>query len=138
MANLNLNKVILCGRLVADPELKMTPSNIPVCSFRLAVNRKYSKEGEPSADFINCVAWRQRAEFISRYFYKGSSICIEGSIQTRKYTDQSNKPHYATEIIVEDAHFVDSKGEGGAAPAVDYPPASGEFEVIDNESDLPF
>lgn len=81
MANLNLNKVILCGRLVAEPELKMTPSNIPVCSFRLAVNRSYQKEGEPSADFITCVAWRQRADFISRYFHKGSSLCIEGSIR---------------------------------------------------------
>lgn len=137
MANLHLNKVILCGRLVAAPELKTTPNGVPVCSFRLAVNRKYSKEGEPSADFINCVAWRQRAEFISRYFYKGSSICIEGSIQTRKYTDQSGKTHYATEIIVEDALFVDSKGEGGAAPAVDYPPASGEFVPVDDEQ-LPF
>lgn len=137
MANLHLNKVILCGRLVAAPELKTTPNGVPVCSFRLAVNRKYSKEGEPSADFINCVAWRQRAEFISRYFNKGSSICIEGSIQTRKYSDQSGKTHYATEIIVEDALFVDSKGEGGASPAVDYPPASGEFVPVDDE-DLPF
>ena len=137
MSNLNLNKVILCGRLVADPELKMTPSNIPVCSFRLAVNRKYQKEGEPSADFITCVAWRQRADFISRYFYKGSSICIEGSIQTRKYTDQSNKTRYATEIIVEDAHFVDSKGDVAQPTAEDYPPASGEFVPVDDER-LPF
>lgn len=137
MANLNLNKVILCGRLVAEPELKMTPSNIPVCSFRLAVTRSYHKEGEPFADFISCVAWRQRAEFISRYFHKGSSLCIEGSIQTGKYTDQSGATRYTTEVLVDDAHFVDSKGEGGAAPAADYPPASGEFVPVEDER-LPF
>lgn len=137
MANLHLNKVILCGRLVADPEMKMTPAGVPVCSFRLAVNRKYQKEGDQTADFISCIAWRQRAEFISRYFYKGSQLCIEGSIQTRKYTDQNDRTRYSTEIIVEDAHFVDSKGEGGAVPAADYPPASGEFVAVEDE-DLPF
>lgn len=137
MSNLHLNKVILCGRLVAEPELKMTPTNIPVCSFRLAVNRSYQKEGEPSADFITCVAWRQRADFISRYFHKGSSLCIVGSIQTRKYTDQNDRTRYSTEVLVDDAHFVDSKGEGGAAPAADYPPASGEFVPVDDEQ-LPF
>lgn len=137
MANLHLNKVILCGRLVADPELKMTSSGVPVCSFRLAVNRKYQKDGEQSADFISCIAWRQRAEFVSRYFNKGSQLCLEGSIQTRKYSDQGGKTHYTTEIIVEDAHFVDSKGEGGAVPAEDYPPTSGEFVPVDDEQ-LPF
>lgn len=137
MANLHLNKVILCGRLVADPEMKMTPAGVPVCSFRLAVNRKYQKDGEWATDFISCTAWRQRAEFISRYFYKGSSICLEGSIQTNKYTDRDGKTRYATEVVVDDAHFVDSKGEGGAVPAEDYPPASGEFVHVDDEQ-LPF
>ena len=137
MANLHLNKVILCGRLVADPELKMTPAGVPVCSFRLAVNRKYQKDGGLNVDFISCTAWRQRAEFISRYFFKGSSICIEGSIQTSKYTDQNGKTYYTTGVLVDDAHFVDSKGEGGAAPAEEYPPASGEFVSVDDE-DLPF
>ena len=137
MANLHLNKVILCGRLVANPELKTTPGGVPVCSFKLAVNRKYQKEGEPSADFINCIAWRQRAEFVSRYFNKGSQLCLEGSIQTRKYTDQGGKTRYVTEIVVEDAHFVDSKGEGGAVPAEEYPPASDEFVSVDDEQ-IPF
>ncbi len=89
MSNLNLNKVILGGRLTADPELKLTPSGVPVVSFGLAINRRFqsrSTEGAPAqtqVDFINIVAWRATAEFISRYFRKGSAICIVGSIQTR-------------------------------------------------------
>lgn len=142
MSNLNLNKVVLCGRLTSDPELKTTATGIPVLSFNLAVNRPYrdanANSGQPFADFISVVAWRQRAEFIAKYFRKGSSICITGSIQTRKWTDQNNVTRYATEVIVEDALFVDSKGEGGAAPAVDYPPASGEFVPVADDEDLPF
>lgn len=143
MANLNLNKVILCGRLTADVELKTTGTGISVCSFNLAVNRPHraadANSGQPTADFISVVAWRQRAEFIARYFRKGSSICITGSIQTRKWTDQNNATRYATEVIVEDAHFVDNKGENGAAPipAEEYPPAASDFVTVDDE-DLPF
>ena len=84
MSNLNLNKVILGGRLTADVEQKQTPSGVAVCNFSIAVNRKYSKEGEQQTDFINCQAWRQTAEFISKYFKKGSAICITGNIQTRQ------------------------------------------------------
>ena len=143
MANLNLNKVILCGRLTADVELKTTGTGISVCSFTLAVNRPHraadANSGQPTADFISVVAWRQRAEFIAKYFRKGSSICLTGSIQTRKWTDQNNVTRYATEVIVEDAHFVDNKGEGGAAPvpAEEYPPAASDFVTVDDE-DLPF
>lgn len=141
MSSLNLNKVILCGRLTADVELKTTGTGISVCSFNLAVNRPYraadANSGQPTADFISVVAWRQRAEFIARYFRKGSSICITGSIQTRKWTDQNNVTRYATEVIVEDALFVDSKGEGGAVPAEAYPVASEEFVPVDDEK-LPF
>ena len=141
MSNLSLNKVVLCGRLTSDPELKTTATGIPVLSFTLAVNRPYraadANSGQPTADFISVVAWRQRAEFIARYFRKGSSICLTGSIQTRKWTDQNNVTRYATEVIVEDAHFVDSKGEGGAVPAEAYPVASEEFVPVDDEK-LPF
>ena len=143
MSSLNLNKVILCGRLTADVELKTTGTGISVCSFNLAVNRPRraadANSNQPTADFISIVAWRQRAEFIARYFRKGSSICITGSIQTRKWTDQNNATRYATEVIVEDALFVDSKGEGGAAPvpAEEYPPASSDFITVGDE-DLPF
>ena len=132
MANLNLNEVILCGRLTAAPELKTTPSGVAVCSFNLAVNRKYSKEGEQTADFISCVAWRERAEFIAKYFKKGSSLCIVGNIQTRKWTDQNNQNRYATEVIVDEAMFVDSKSDGGNVPET-----QAEFEVVEDD-DLPF
>jgi single-strand DNA-binding protein len=143
MANLNLNKVILCGRLTADVELKQTPSGVAVCSFNLAVNRKYQKEGEgQAADFISCVAWRQRAEFIAKYFKKGSSLCITGELQTRQYTDKNGAKRNATEVMVEDAFFVDGKGEGSKAPAEpaapEYTAAAEEFMIIKDEDDLPF
>lgn len=117
MANFNLNKVILGGRLTANPELKQTPSGTMVLSFSIAVNRKYvpknedGTSGQAQADFINCVAWRQQAEFISRYFHKGSSICVVGNIQTRNYTDQQGNKRYVTEVVVDEVYFVDSKSE---------------------------
>lgn len=137
MANLNLNEVILCGRLTAAPELKTTPSGISVCSLTLAVNRKYSKEGEQTADFINCVAWRERAEFIAKYFKKGSSLCIIGAIQTRNFTDKDGVKRYVTEVLIDDARFVDSKTDGSqTAPGT--ADTAEEFEVIDDDLGLPF
>ena len=120
MANLNLNKVILAGRLTADPELRQTSSGVPVLTFTLAVNRRFARTADgqpaqPQADFINCVAWRQTAEFISRYFHKGSSLCIAGSIQTRNWQDQQGQKRYATEVVVDEAMFVDSKSDGTGA-----------------------
>ena len=116
MANFNFNKVILGGRITQNPELKQTQSGIMVLSFSIAVNRRPSRNedgtsNQPQADFINCVAWRQQAEFISRYFHKGSSICVIGSIQTRNYTDQQGNKRYVTEVVVDEANFVDSKNE---------------------------
>ena len=120
MANLNLNKVILAGRLVADPELKKTTNtDSSVCSFTIAVNRRYSKPGEQAqTDFIDCVAWRQQAEFLSRYFRKGSSILIVGNIQKRAWNDQQGNKRYTTEVIVDEINFVDSKGEGPRLPRI--------------------
>ncbi len=117
MANFNFNKVILGGRLTADPELKTTPSGAVVTSFSIAVNRRFSgKNGEePQADFINVTAWRATAEFITRYFRKGSSICVVGSIQTRSWTDQNGNKRYATDVVADEAMFVDAKNEGPAA-----------------------
>lgn len=148
MANLNLNKVILGGRLTADVELKQTQSGISVCSFTLAVNRHFqarNADGTPTAaqqaDFINCVAWRQTAEFISRYFRKGSSLCIVGNIQTRSWTDNNGQKRFATEVIVDEAMFVDSKSDGGQASSGGYIPeayTAPSFEEPKEDDDLPF
>ena len=138
MANLNLNKVVLGGRLTNDIELKQTQSGVPVCSFNLAVSRKAGKDKEQQTDFISCVAWRQTAEFISKYFKKGSSLCIVGNIQTRTWTDQNNQKRYATEVIVDEAMFVDSKGESSASADVGYTAAGADWEEVDTDSDLPF
>ena len=151
MSNLNLNKVVLCGRLTADPELKQTQNGIAVVSFSLAVNRRFTRgadgQGNSQADFINCVAWRQTAEFISRYFKKGSSLCLTGSIQTRTWTDTTGAKRYATEVVVDEAMFVDSRSE--SAGSASYVPdaygspsfSSGDapnFEEIKTDDDLPF
>ena len=117
MANFNFNKVILGGRLTADPELKTTPSGISVTSFTVAVNRRFGgKNGEDAqADFFNVTAWRQTAEFITRYFRKASSICVVGSIQTRTWIDQNGQKRFATEIVADEAYFVDAKSESPIA-----------------------
>ena len=154
MSSLNLNKVVLCGRMTADPELKQTASGIAVVSFTLAVNRRYQSKSADGAqaqqaDFINVVAWRQTAEFISRYFRKGSALCITGSIQTRSWQDQQGQKRYATEVVADEAMFVDSKNEGGAvggqfadsynAPSYSSSPASApKFEELKTDDDLPF
>lgn len=148
MANLNLNKVILGGRLTADPELKTTGSGVSVLSFSLAINRKVGKDKEPQTDFINCQAWRQTAEFISRYFKKGSSICIVGSIQVRSWEDQNGQKRYATEVVVDEAMFVDSKSEaqgaetaggGSFIPDAYKPQEMANFEAVSGDDNfLPF
>lgn len=105
-----LNKVILIGRFTRDPELRSTPQGISTCSFSLAVDRNYqSAGGERQTDFINCVAWRQTAEFISKYFQKGNAICVEGSIQTRSWKDNDGNNRYATDVVVDRTYFVESK-----------------------------
>ena len=110
-----MNKAILVGRLTKDPELRSTASGIPVCSFTMACDRRFVKQGEErKADFINCIAWRQAGESISKYFAKGHRIALEGSIQTRSWTDNDGKTRYATEIVVEQWEFAQSKSEGGA------------------------
>ena len=93
-----LNKVILMGRLCAAPELRTTTSGVVVCRFRLAVNRDYSKDGEQKADFISVVCWRKTAEFVSRYFQKGTMAVVEGRLQNADYTDSSGVKHYAMEV----------------------------------------
>lgn len=140
MSNLNLNKVILGGRLTSDPELKQTPQGVAVTSFSVAVNRR-GKEAQ--TDFINCVAWRQTAEFVCNYFKKGSSICIAGNIQTRTWNDPQGAKRYATEVIVDEVFFVDSKSENPSPAYSGETPSfqtqlSPKFEEISDDSDLPF
>lgn len=147
MANFNINKSILGGRLTADPELKQTASGISACTFTIAVNRRYAKDGNQEADFINCQAWRQTAEFITKYFKKGSSICVTGAIQTRSWTDNNGQKRYATEVVVDEALFVDGKndtqGAGNTTPGNYTPSAytsqqSADFEEIPGDESLPF
>lgn len=132
MANLNLNKVIIGGRLTADPELKQTQGGISVCSFSVAVNRRTLPGAEQKADFFNVTAWRQTADFVARYFRKGSSICIVGALQNSSWTDQSGQKHYRTDIVADEVMFVDSKGEGQAATVAP------QFSEVDPDEGLPF
>lgn len=113
-----LNKVILMGRLCDDPEFRQTQSQIPVCRFRVAVNRPKAKDGQEKTDFINCVAWRSSAEFVSRYFSKGSMIVIEGRMQNNDYTDGNGVKHYSYEVLCDNVTFGESKKaqDGAAAP----------------------
>lgn len=158
-----MNKAILVGRLTRDPELRTTPNGVNVCSFTVAVDRRFVRTGEErQADFINCVAWRQTAEFICRYFSKGRMIGIVGSIQTRTWDDKEGKRQYATEVQVDEAYFTESKssaqggGSGqqrsqqwGDSPMNQTPPQSfgsqetglpdgGDFMPGESDDDLPF
>lgn len=109
-----LNKVILMGRITCDPELKQTPGGISVLSFPVAVDRAYAKQGEEKqTDFINCVAWRHTAEFISKYFGKGRMIALEGRLRTRTYDDKNGTRHYITEVYVDSASFTGEPKQNG-------------------------
>ena len=156
MSNLNLNKVVLAGRLTGDPELKQTPSGVSVTNFSIAINRRFSsrngENAEQQTDFINVVAWRQTAEFITKFFRKGSAICLTGSIQTRAWQDAQGQKRYATEVVVDDAMFVDSRAESNAAQGTSYVPdayaqtpsfssnaaQTPNFEELNTDDDLPF
>lgn len=138
MANFNLNKVILGGRLTSDVELKTTQGGISVCSFTIAVNRKTGKDKEQQTDFITCQAWRSTAEFISKYFSKGSSICVVGAIQTRNWEDQNGQKRYATEVVVDEAMFVDSKSESDAPKSFVPDAYKPNFEPVNTDEGLPF
>ena len=138
------NRTILVGRLTADPELKQTQSGIAVTSFSIAVNRSYTgKQGEKQTDFIDLVAWRQTAEFICRYFSKGKAILVEGEIQTRAYVDKQGQNRRVWEVLVDKAHFVESKSAGrqeASAPVktVQTEQEAVGFAELDDDGDLPF
>jgi single-strand DNA-binding protein len=127
-----MNKVVLMGRLTRDPETRYTQgNNTAVCSFSLAVNRRFKQEGQPDADFINVVAWAKTAEFVSKYFAKGQQVGVIGRIQTRNYDDKEGKKIFVTEVIAEEVYFADSKKEPNAT-------TSEGFMVIEEDSNLPF
>lgn len=165
-----MNKVILMGRLTADPELRQTTSGIASCRFTVAVNRRFADKntGERQADFISCTAWRQTAEFVSRYFRKGSMICVEGTLRTGSYADRNHPDvtHYTTDVFVDNVEFTGSKAESQGSssysapqnnynyqtPAQQAPAATqpannnenlsfgdlGDFEEIIGDGDVPF
>ena len=112
-----MNKVILIGRLTADPELRQTQSGIASCRFTVACDRRFADKntGERQADFISCTAWRQTAEFVSRYFNKGKLICVEGTLRNNNYQDKNHPDvtHYTTDVQVDNVEFVGGKGESG-------------------------
>ena len=119
-----MNKVILMGRLTADPELRQTQSGISSCRFTIAIDRRFADKntGERQADFISCTAWRQTAEFVSRYFSKGSMICVEGSLRTGSYQDRNHPDvtHYTTDVFVDNVEFCGSKRESGNGGGSNY------------------
>lgn len=146
-----LNCIVLMGRLVADPELRTTTTGRSVCSFRIAVDRSYAKAGEErKADFIPIVAWESTANFVSRYFSKGSMIAVQGQLQSRQYEDNTGAKRTAYEVLAREVSFCGSKSETGtvnpafSAPAASAPApayqtaAPGDFEEITDDEDLPF
>lgn len=144
---MSLNSVNLMGRLTRDPELRYTSNNTPVASFSLAVERYFAGKdgGERQTDFIDCVAWRQTAEFVSKYFKKGNQMAVSGRLQTRDWTDKDNKKRKATEVIVENVYFCESKkssdSQAGSAPQASgsAPQSStGGFAPVDDDGELPF
>lgn len=142
-----MNKVILIGRLTRDPEARYTQTNNTlVTTFSLAVNRRFAKEGDAqSVDFLNCIAWAKTGEFVSKYFKKGQQVSVVGRIQTRSWDDQQGQKHYATDIVVEEAYFADSRrgsdnGVNETFGVEDFANASGDasdFEISSGD-DLPF
>lgn len=129
-----MNKVLLVGRLTKDPEIKLTQNQVQFCNFTLAVERRFKDaNGNRQADFINCVAWKNSAQFIQKYFKKGDRIGIEGNIQTRSYDDQNGVKHFLTEVIVDAAEFVENNT--AAEPQANEPtpppeePAALPFEI---------
>ena len=143
-----INSVVLMGRLTYDPELRTTPNGISVVRIQLACDRNFQRSGEErKADFIDVTAWRQTAEFISRYFRKGSMIAVEGSIQTENFTDKDGNKRKSVQVVANNVSFCGSKAESGTAsnpafsqPAPSYASADNSAfeEIIDDDDDLPF
>lgn len=131
-----LNQIVLQGRLTAEPEMRQTQNNVSVTTFTLAVNRDHNKE---ETDFVSCVAWRQTAEFISKYFQKGQLMLAKGSLQSRKWTDKDNNKRINWDVVVDNVYFCESKkndGYSGGEPQ--YTPPKAPDVVADDDGELPF
>lgn len=140
-----LNIIALMGRIVAEPELRHTPNGVATCTFRIAVDRNFVRAGEErKADFIDIVTWRKTAEFVCKYFGKGSLIAVNGSLQTRNYEDKNGNKRTAYEVVADNVHFTGEKTEnkpkpfGPASMPVDINSGPDDFAVIDSGEDLPF
>lgn len=148
---MSVNRVVIMGRIASDIELRYTPSNIPVCSFRVAVERKFTGQGgERETDFFDLVAWRNTAEFISKYFAKGRMIAVDGHLETRKWEDKHAQKRVSVEIIADDVSFCGEKAEQADVKSAAYPAkaAGGQraqrsaseaaFEALRDDEPLPF
>ena len=135
-----MNKIILIGRLTKDPEVKVTQSQVSFCTFTIAVDRKFkTADGERQSDFLTCVAWRQQADLLGRYFQKGSRIGIVGNLQSRSYDNNEGKKVYVTEVVVDEIEFMESKKEQGQAYAPPAPSVdNGFYPAMDDDTSLPF
>ena len=150
-----LNKIFLMGRLTRDPELRKTPAGVAVCSFSIAVDRDYKRDGEKETDFIDIVAWRSTADFVSKYFTKGRMAVVEGRLQIRDWTDRDGGKRRSAEVVADNVYFGDSKRDGGdsagynpgyspapasrsAAPSSFSAGGSDFAEIGEDDGELPF
>lgn len=154
MSNFNLNKIILGGRVTSDVELRTTPSGVSVASFQVAINRRgaVKPEEEQKSDFFSCVAWRGTAEFFTKYFRKGSAVCVIGTIENNNWTDEQGVTHYGNRVTADEVYFVDSKSDNaGGMPAIVPKPESavykspameqsgyGSLDPLADDAELPF
>lgn len=137
-----LNRIILMGRLVRDPELRTTQNGTSVTGFTLACERDFKQGGEKATDFIEVIAWRQTAEFVCKYLTKGRMAVVEGRLQVREWKDKDGNNRRTTEVVATDVYFGDSKREGDTAPsappAYGEPPSNGFADIPEDDGDLPF
>ena len=133
-----INNVVLTGRLARDPEIKQTQSGVSVCNFCIAVDRQYKIGEEKICDFINCVAWRSTADFVSKWFHKGDGIGVTGSIQTRKWVTESGENRYTTEVLCQQVSFLDGKKNAAEAQQTPMEGNQNFSEVTEEDESLPF
>ncbi len=135
-----MNKIILTGRLCADPEIKQTAGGTAIATYRFAANRAYKREGQPDADFFNCKAFGKAAEFVERYLKKGTKIAIVGHVETGSYTNKDGAKIPTFDVLVDEHEFLESKAEQNTSTPTAQPTEQiqPKFEEVDTEGDLPF